>query len=511
MAAFWKRKATEAAAPEGTITVPEGTVSNLQHRLEVTESAMARLEFSREDRGWMSLVDEGKREFSREKLNHHADLCRVYTVANPLIKRGAKLRAAYVFGGGVGTTAKGEDINVVVQDFLDDPEVRDVFSGARAQETNETSLYTDGNVFFALFTDPLTGRVRPRIIPFEEMAGTLTNPEDSMSTWYYRRSYQVNHENGTTEHREELYPDLAYRPLTRPRTIGGLPVNWDTPVYQVKVNALAGWKFGIGDAFAALPWARGYKEFLEDFMLMAKALSRISFQRVDTRGKNTARARRSEVQGIHDVGPGSVANSTDGSRLEAVNKSGANVDSNSGQPLAVLCAAALDLPVTILLSDPGTTGARAVAETLDRPLELVLEGRQEVWREARQQILNHVIDQAVLAPRGPLRGKGRPVRDNNRLTVELSKPEDRTLDIVFPDISKDTTEQVVNAVVTSAQFLPPRTITSLLLRALGERDVDETLDKMFDEDGNWLDDPNVSLGNAAAAKLRRGEDPSELI
>jgi len=511
MAAFWKRKATEAAAPEGMVTVPEGTVDTLRYRVEVAESAMARLEFSREDQGWTSLIDEGKREFSRDRLNHHADLCRVYTVANPLIKRGAKLRSAYVFGGGVGTTAKGEQVNQVVQDFLDDPEVRDVFSGAQAQEINETSLFTDGNVFFALFTDPLSGRVRPRIIPFEEMAGTLTDPEDSLTTWYYRRSYQVTHENGVTEHREELYPALSYRPLNRPRTIGGLPVNWDTPIYHVKVNALSGWKFGIGDAFAALPWARGYKEFLEDFMLMAKALSRISFQRVDTRGKNTARARRSEVQGIHDVGTGSIANSTDGTRLEAVNKAGANVDANSGQPLAVLCAAALDLPVTILLSDPGTTGARAVAETLDRPMELVLEARQEVWREARRQILNYVIDQAVLAPRGALRGQGRPVRDNDRLTVELANEEDRTLDIVFPDISKDTTEQVVNAVVSSAQYLPPRVVTGLLLRALGERDVDETLDKMFDEDGNWLEDPNVSFGNAAAARLRRGEDPAELV
>lgn len=507
--AFWNRRAKEAANPEGTVVVPAGSFDSLQFRAEALESAIARLEFSREDAGWMSIVDEGKREFNRESLTHHADLCRVYTIANPLIKRGAKLRCAYVFGGGVGTTAKGEDVNAVVQDWLDDPEVREVFSGAQAQDRNETSLFTDGNVFFALFTDPLVGRVRPRVIPFEEMAGMLTDPEDSTTIWYYRRSYAIVHENGQLEQREELYPDLAYRPLTRPRNIGGVPVKWDSPIYQVKVNALSGWKFGIGDAFAALPWARGYKEFLEDFMLMAKALSRISFQRVDKSGKNAAKARRAEVASIHDAATGSIANSTDGSHLEAVNKSGANVDANSGQPLAVLCAAALDIPVTILLSDPGTTGARAVAETLDRPLELVLEARQELWREARRQILNYVIDQQVLAPRGVLRGK--PVRDGNRLRTELINEEDRTLDIVFPDISKDTTEQVVNAVTTSAQYLPPRVIAGQLLRAIGERDVDEWLDKMFDEDGKWIDDPNVSVGAAAAQRLRQGENPAELV
>ena len=500
---------TQESHQPHTVNVPRGTVETLQYKLEVVSEAMARLEFSREDAGWQRISEEGKREFSRESLNRHAELCRVYTVANPLIKRGATLRAAYVFGDGVGTTASGDEVNEIVQTWLDDPEVRDVFTGAQAQAQNETSLFTDGNVFFALFTDPLVGRVRPRVIPFEEIAGTLTNPEDKLETWFYRRTYSIVREDGTEEDFEELYPSLHYRPLTRARNIGGLRVNWDTPLYHVKVNGLAGWKFGIGDAFAALPWARGYKEFLEDWAILTKALSRLSFQRVDTRGKNTARAARAETQKLNSVGPGSVANSTDGSKIEAVPKTGATIDSNSGRQLATMVATAVDLPVTMLLADPGQTGARAVAETLDKPLELAMKTRQEVWREARRQILNYVIDQAALAPRGPLRG--RPLRDGNRMTAVLPKEEDRTLEIVFPDISETPLDAIVSALVDSAQYLPPKFMTRELLRALGARDVDEWLEKMFDEDGNPLQDPNVSFGNAAVQAVRQGTNPTELV
>lgn len=500
-------RAKESSSPQFE-TVPTGTVATLTHRLDTVNEAMARLEFSREDAGWQRISEEGKREFSRERLNHHADLCRVYTVGNPLIKRASKLRAAYVFGGGVGTTASGEDVNVVVQTWLDDPEVRDVFTGAQAQALNETALFTDGNVFFALFTDPLLGRVRPRVLPFEEIVGTLTDPEDSTTTWFYRRAYSVVREDGTEETFEELYPALNYRPLTRAKSIGNLKINWDTPVYHVMVNSLQGWKFGLGDAFAALPWARGYKEFLEDWALLTKALSRLSFQRVDTRGRNAAKAQRSEMMKLNSAQAGSVANSTDGSRIEAVPKTGATIDSESAKPFAGMVAASVDLPVTMLLSDPGQTGARAVAETLDKPMELAMQARQEVWREARRQILNYVIDQAALAPRGPL--QGRPLRDGDRLTAVLPKEEDRTLEIVFPDLSETPLDALVSAIADSAQHLPPMFVTRELLRALGSRDVDEWLEKMFDEDGNPKVDPNVSYGNAAVAAVRRGDNPAEL-
>lgn len=50
----------------------------------------------------------------------------------------------------------------------------------------------------------------------------------------------------------------------------------------------------------------------------------------------------------------------------------------------------------------------------------------------------------------------------------------------------------------------------LLLRALGERDVDETLEQWTDDAGNFID-PTTSAGDAAVAAFERGEDPAEAI
>lgn len=498
-------RSTESAQP-----VLTGELQTALLRAEVLESQVRRLEFSREDAGWQRIADETAREFTREGLNKNADLCRAYTVANPLVKRASQLRASYVFGQGVGTTAKGEAVNEIVQHWLDDPEVRETFSGAEAQLVNEQSLFTDGNVFFALFTSPLDGRVRPRKIPFEEIAGTLTNPEDKSTTWFYRRSYSVETPNGGTDHREELYPAMTYRPINRPARIGGLPVHWDTPIYHVRVNHLEGWKFGIGDAFAMLPWARGHKEFLENWALMMSALTRITFQRVDTRGKNTAKAARAEVQKLVSAPAGSVVNSTDGSRIEAVPKTGATIDGQSSLALATMAAASVGLPVTMLLGDPGQTGARAVAETLDHPTQLTMQSRQEVWREARRAILGYVIDQAALAPRGALRGLARPLRDNDRLTAVFRNEEDRTLEISFPDVSKTPLVELVGSIVDAAPNLPPKFVVQELLRALGARDVDEYLDQMFDEDGRPLGNVEATYGNAAVQAVRRGDQPPGL-
>lgn len=489
-----------------------GVVATLEHKLERLSESYAQLELSREDVGWQKISAQYAQEFSREGLRTSCEHGRVFAVANPIIKRGLGIRSAYVFGQGVGTTARGDgtdgsqDVNALVQQWLDDPDVREVFAGAQAQERNETALGTDGNVFFALFTAPLTGRVTPRLIDFDEITDKISNPEDKARTWYYLREWvQVDTAGKATQHKA-YYPDVTYRPLTRERTLNGIEVMWDAPIYHVKVNALNGWKFGIGDVYAALPWARGYKEFLEDWALLMKSLSRIAWRTSSSSAKG-AQQKRAGLAGLPEIPAGSTANMTGDQKIEAVPKSGATLDSESAKPLAAMVAAALGVPVTMLLSDPGQTGARAVAETLNKPTKLEMNGRQEVWREARRQLLGYVIEQAVIAPRGPL--KGTIVRDGDRLRVTLPSPEDMTLDIVFPELDEIPLDLIVKAIVDADATgkLPPLLIAEQLLRALRIRDIDEWLDQMKDDNGNFVD-PSVTAGDVAANAFRNGQDPA---
>lgn len=495
------------------------------------QETLADLEIRMYEPGWQRLTAYANQEFSREGLRRISAVCRIMAIKNPLIKRGLALRQAYVWGDGVEITARDDDVNDVVKQFLDDAGNKRTFSGAQAREQLERSLGTDGNVFIAAFTSPKTGRVQVRLVPWDEITDVITNPEDRSEPWYYRRECWEEHRDPGTgslieKRRIAYYPALGYRPNARlPKmadSLGGglVPVMWDAPILHVSVNGLADWKFGVGDAYAAIDWANAYREFLTDWAQLIKALSRFAF-RLTSKGTKQAAA-KAKLGASPSFDPysgerrhaGATVTLPPDQSLEAVPKTGATIDSESGRPLAAMVAAALDVPVTMLLGDPGTTGARATAETLDTPTEQSAELRRAIWTDAIQAILAHVVAESVRAPQGDLQGK--ITRDEwGREVVDLTGDIDDTIDVSWPDIDDTPVNTIVQAIVAadSTTRVPPLVIARLLLEALGVTDVDEILDHLTDDQGNYLppDDPGGGAGQAAVDAFRRGEDPAALL
>lgn len=247
---------------------------------------MADLELALEDRGWERILGDGQQQFTRQGLGRAAALCQLMVVANPLIKRAVDTRIGYVFGSGVQITARstgenGQDVNSVIQEFWNDPSNRASLTGDQAQEELERAHATDGNTFLACYTTPRTGRVQVRSIPFSEITRIITNPDDRDEPWFYERQWTqevLNSRGDATEtvSMTAFHPDLRYNPRQKQKTINGHAVMWNAPIYHTSVNRLDGWQFGIGDAYAALPWARAYKEFLEDWATLVKSLSRFA-------------------------------------------------------------------------------------------------------------------------------------------------------------------------------------------------------------------------------------------
>lgn len=487
-----------------------GALATAEFQAEKLQESLAQMELALEDRGWEKLLGNSTQDFTRDGLKRAAQLSRMMAIANPLIKRGLAVRAAYVHGQGVGITARAvgnegeQDVNAVVQEFLDDDANRAVLTGQQAKRRLEMALGTDGNVFITMFTNPLTGKVSPRTLPFDEISDVVTKPGDRATPMFYRRDWTEGTKQFTA-----FYPDLRWRPAQRAKRFAvteteSYDILWDSPVYHLHDNGLEGWKFGIGDAYAALPWARAYKEFLEDWTLLIKALSRIAFQLQKSKTPVSQKQRAA----LQSMPAGSTLATTGDTAVEAVPKTGATIDSESGRPVAAMVAAALGVPVTILMSDPGQTGARAVAETLNQPTVLEYKGRQELWTEALRALLGYVIDQAVMAPRGPL--KGTVVRERESLSVTLAGNTDRTLEFEWPDLNEMPVETIVKAVTEADATgkVPPLVTLRLLLRALGVRDVDEILEDCTDDRGNWID-PGVSAGDVATRAYRRGQTPEE--
>lgn len=523
---------TQAAAIEHELDGANLTIEHLQESL-------ADLELMLEDRGWQRLGMWADQQFSRAGLERSAKLCRAMAVANPLIRRGLNLRIAYIWGSGVSIAARAtgksktnpaeQDVNAVVQGFLDSRDVRKNLYGAAAREANERTLGTDGNLIAALFTSPRTGRVRPRLIPLEEITQIIKNPEDRTEPWFYERvSTGPDGQQLTTYHPDIDYAGARFTIKQAIRlgdqTMVKGEILWDAPVLHMKVNALANWDFGIGDAFAAIAWARAYKEFLEDWAKLVKALSRFAWRA--TGGKNSAAQKAADRINARTTRPADVAGgqidgrsvagqtvALTGVNLEAIPKTGATIDSESGKPLAAMIAAGLDVSLIALLGDPGITGARATAETLDRPTELMATMRRDAWKEFWDRLLEYVIDAAVRAPQGRLQGSTE--RDESgELIVTLAGETERTIEVTWPDLT-ETTVDVLMAAITAAdslEVLPPLTIAKMVLAAMHQYvdDPDEILEDMTDENGNFL--PPVSrLGQTAVDAFNRGEDAAAAV
>lgn len=520
----------EPAAPQLAEQLRSLTTALAQseNNAELLQETVASLQLAMEDVGWQRLVAAGEQEFTREGLRQISAICRLYGIKNPLVKRGLTLRTCYVWGQGVEISARAngrrqrsgeQDVNSVIQTFLDDPGNRRTAFGAEAQQRLERALGTDGNIFLSLWTRPASGKVQVRVLPWDEILDVIRNPEDSSEPWFYLRRWQETKigDNATvtaTEVREALYPALSHRPKDRPKTVGGIDVRWDAPVRHVKVNDLDGWRFGIPDAYAAVDWARAFKEFLEDWARLVKALSRFAW-RTTAKGASQAAAIKAKVATApaqNALGERNAAGATaviaDGQILEAIPKSGATIDSESGRPLATMVAAALGVPVTMLLADPGQTGARATAETLDQPTELEMESRRSLWTDVLRDVVEHVVREAVRAPKGPLKGKVKP-DDDGVETVELAGDTESTVDIVWPDLKDLDLATVIDAIVKagSTMTVPPEIILRLLLAALGVRSVDELVDEMLDDDGNfqWPSAPPIGNGRAT------GDGPGSMV
>lgn len=521
MAASRNRATRPTPARESTATGTADRSALVEAELANALESIADLERALDDPGWMRLTSEIASQFTRDGLRRIAGVCRVMAVANPLIRRGLSLRTSYVWGQGINIAARantpgeGQDVNAVVQAFLDDPLNRAAFTGQQASEQAERTLGTDGNLFVALFTNPRTGRVQVRTIPTDEIEDVISNPDDAAERWYYKRTWTRVDVDGVSDYRTDYYPDLNYRPARRQSTIGGTPVHWDTRIRHVTVNTLDGWRFGLPDAYTAIDWARAYKEFLSDWARLVKALSRFAW-RLTSRGSKSAaaaqlrRAPSTSPTGANDAGATAVLGPD--AQLEAIPKTGATIDSESGRPLAMMVAAALDVPVTMLLGDPGLTGSRATAETLDKPTELAMRMRRGLWTGVYRDLCEHVIREATRAPSGPLQGSVTRDRDTGRETLILAQDTDPTVDITWPDITDTDVTQLVAAITAADDtgYLPATLVLRLLLEALGVSDIDEILADVTDDQGRLIPQ-GVTAGQAAVAAFQRGEDPAQVV
>lgn len=468
---------------------------------ELTER-LAALEFALEGLDWRLLTTQAEHEFSREGLRTITELARIMYLKNPLIQRGVAVQRLYVWGQGVNVGSRTPEIQAVLDAFNDDPKNQVELTSHQARMQKEIEQQTDGNTFFVLFVNELTGRVRVRTLPFEEIHDIICDPDDAKSPRYYVRQWseqRFDQATGatTTKTRNAYYPDWRYNPKTKPPTINGVDVMWSSPVYHIKTGGFSNWKFGVSEIYAAIDWAKAYKEFLEDWASIVRAYRKFAFQLTTPGGKSGVAAAKSKLSttvgtAAGETNPAPVAGSTfiagEGHSLTPIRTSGATVAAEDGRRLLLMVAAAVGLPETFF--GDVSVGTLATANSLDRPTELMMRDRQTMWASVYLAIYNFVLFWAVKAQNGPLRGLGtiqREVEGEEIIErVVWGDDVDAHINLDFPPIVAGDTLAQVQAIVQGAivtngapltMDLP--TLTRMVLVALGQDDVDEIVNRLY--------------------------------
>lgn len=476
---------------------------------------LAELEdFWKDDRDWINIGASQDQEFSRQGLAAIGRVARLMYLANPLINRGVTVKSDYVWGRGVNISAKDDTINKLVQQFLDDPRNQVEFTSQPSRIQKEIELQTDGNIFFAFIVHPVTGRVRTRTIPVDEITDTITNPGDKKEVWFYRREWvevtvKIDTGQPETKSRSAWYPDWDYKPATMPRSIGDVEVI-PIPIYQVKIGGFSDWKFGVPEIYSGLNWAKSYTKFLSNWASLMAVYARFALKITTSGGASGIASAKAKIGTTVSTtqpernpppAPGSTfirSQTADGvtqADVDVIRTAGATTSAEDGRRLLLMVCAALRIPETFL--GDVSVGTLATAKSLDRPTELSFANRQQLWAYVFHAIIDFIIFQSVKAPKGQINQARIATIGVNEYGEEIVIWQDGVnshVDVDFPPIVEHDLQQYVQAVKTAATLdgqtpsvlTDNRLLARMFLTVLGENDIDEILDQLYplDKDGN---------------------------
>lgn len=450
--------------------------------------------------GWRRLYGTMQMDFSRHGLDDLMNMSRAMYMSNPLIQRAVNVSSYYVWAQGVGFHAADQKIqDLVVDPMINDPYNKQELYGHQALILTDVDQRVDGNIFAALFTSP-AGDVQVRTIPANEIREIITDPEDTAKVWYYRRVWnQTKLDAGTgrtgVESREALYPCVLYQPTVQPSSYGQIPVYWDAPILHQRTGGMKHMLFGVPETYAAIDWARAYKEFLEDWHTIVASLARFAWK-VTTK-KSRAAKLKDKIGGLRGGSeleepqqskrppvPGSAVTMGEGEDITPIPKNAATTSAEDAKASRMMVASAMDLPDTILSSDP-QQGALATAKTLDRPTELGFRSRQAMWGEFHEAIFRYRMN--VMVRIGQLPGRKERI---NRDTMYVEPAMDPSVDLAFPPILEHDVAETVTAIVTAATLgghpdagtIPAEEVSKLLMHAIGVEDVEEALGQLPEQE-----------------------------
>lgn len=328
--------------------------AKLQEAMGAFSVSLARLR--REDIGWspLSALGVDDNALTLDAIRDHAARARRLATLNPIVKRGLVVRNAYMWADPVVYKGETKPVRKVI-----DENAKACFS-VQARVRDEQAFNTDGCVIYLV--DKATKTATP--VPLKRLGGVAT--DDTTGDVVALLVNPVV--NGDPE-----WVMLWDRTGVKIDSTD-FKVNKRLTAVYATVNRLMSEQYGKPDLIGAIHYAQVYKEHLEVAHLMEKSLARLAFKATSV----NSRQQEAVQQRMRGMGVGGTANIGAGQDIQAINKAGAGIDFSAGTPLAAMVSAALDIPLSVLLTD-GSAGGRQGAETaLEDPTFKALELRRQL-------------------------------------------------------------------------------------------------------------------------------------
>lgn len=322
---------------------------------------------AREDVGWVG-ADSQRDAVPLPVIKEHSQRARHLVAYNPLVKRGITIRNAYMWYDMPEVVTRSALSDTVQEDLLSrDARVRD-----------ESALCTDGAVIYLVSKSKKIARP----VPLSRVAGVARSEDSGFEGDIHAFLINEVKNDPTIENKPKWFCVHGKSPAL-PDDTHEVDREW-TVVYAM-VNRQIGEIWGKPDLMGAVYWAKAYKEYLEAAYTMSRALARIAFK-VQAPTQRQQQAVIQQMSGLQGVG--GTATFGAGQELSAVSKAGAGIEFSAGTPLASMVSAALDVPLSVLLTD-GSAGGRQGAETaLEEPTFKAFEAR----RHLHVSIISRVLD-----------------------------------------------------------------------------------------------------------------------
>jgi hypothetical protein len=452
----------------------------------------------------------GEWEFTRPGLERIIRLSRLMFLQNPLISRAVQVCRLYVWALGFNVSSKDDAVQKVIDQFFGDQRNKASITSRSALGKLEEAQMITGNIFYAHFVNSESGKLRIKVIDFDEITDVITNPEDITDPWYYRRTY--TDDAGINQVR--FYRDINFdegEGFVIPKSIQLKLKEGDVVpnvfIRHKKTGGLIHMRFGLPEIYSGLNWAGAVKSFLEDWSTIMRAYARIAMQ---LSGPSSSRKQQLAAKSKLEVGTfGSLGNTASaggfaimggGQELKSVKTAGSTTSASEAYELKMMTAAGAGIPGHFF--GDADVGNYATSSTLDRPTELKFKDRQGFWSETILEWLEQACIASANAPNGVLHDAGYTVEyeldpAENRMQAYLVDPDGERADlcnlitVAFPDILERNATERVRAIIGAltlngdlpTDLIPDRVLaTRFLLEATGmltPDQIEDALKKMY--------------------------------